>query len=154
MVGPTRKQEKGRNRRVDQRAAVKKLASVQLKAAKLIVGGINSSPGDLLDAHADLPPMHLAIDKILQKAAVHYATLPKSHPLYAQVANVKRYGHVKKHPPPLHYLMTAYKDVRQGKVEVIRPVRRKAGWKAPVTVRVAESKEEAKEWAMDEPSRV
>jgi hypothetical protein len=113
-----------------------------------------SSPGDLLDAHADLLPFHLTIDKLLQKAALRYATLPMTHPLHAQVKNVARYGHVKKHPSPLHFLMTAYKDVRQGRVEVIRAVRRKAGWKAPVRVRIASSKEEAKEWAEAEPSRV
>jgi ribonuclease HI len=150
----TRQREKGTNRRGDRRVAVKKLGSIQLKAARLIVGGMASSPGDLLDAHADLPPIHLTIDRLLQKAAVRYATLPKTHPLHAQIANVARYGHVKKHPSPLHFLMTAYKDVRQGKVETIRPVRRKAGWKAPVEVRVAASKEEAKEWALAETSRV
>jgi hypothetical protein len=50
--------------------------------------------------------------------------------------------------------MTVYKNVWQGRVEVIRPVRRKAGWEAPVEVRVAESKEQAKEWALAETSRV
>jgi hypothetical protein len=153
-LAPTRQREKGLNRRGDGRAAVKKMASIQLKAAKLIVGGMSSSPGDLLDAHADLPPIHLTVDRLLQKAAVRYATLPATHPLHKQITNVARYGHVKKHPSPLHFLMTAYKDVRQGKVEVIRPVRRRAGWEAPVEVRVAGSKEEAKENTLAETSRV
>ncbi|KAJ7780701.1 hypothetical protein DFH07DRAFT_729258, partial [Mycena maculata] len=60
---PRQQREKGMNRRKDGRAIVKKLASVQLKAARLIVGGMASSPGDMADAHADLPPMNLAIDR-------------------------------------------------------------------------------------------
>ncbi|KAJ7676125.1 hypothetical protein B0H17DRAFT_850223, partial [Mycena rosella] len=38
---------------------VKRLTLVQLQATRLIVGGIVSSPGDMLDVHADLPPMNL-----------------------------------------------------------------------------------------------
>ncbi|KAF7346431.1 RNA-directed DNA polymerase from transposon X-element [Mycena sanguinolenta] len=151
---PTRQRVQGANRKRDTRAAVKKLASIQLKAARLIVGGMASSPGDLLDAHADLLPMNLAVDKILQKAALRYATLPRTHPLHDAVAKVVRYGHVKKHPSPLHFLMTAYKDVRQGLVEEIPAVRMEPKWRAPLEVRVAESKEEAKEAALKETARV
>ncbi|KAJ7118339.1 hypothetical protein C8R44DRAFT_576694, partial [Mycena epipterygia] len=134
-------------------AVVKKFRSIQLKAARMIVGGMISSPGDLLDAHADLPPMHLAIDRHLQKAALRYATLLETHPLHAAVQNACK-RHVKKYPHPLHFLMNAFKDVKQDLVETIPAVRRKSGWKAPVDVRVASSKEEAKEWAMGEPERV
>ncbi|KAF7373394.1 RNA-directed DNA polymerase from transposon X-element [Mycena sanguinolenta] len=150
-LAPTYQRDLGANRRRDTRAPVKKLASIQLRAARLMLGGMVSSPGDLLDAHADLLPMNLAVDKILQKAAVRYATLPPTHPLHAAVANVARYGHVKKHPSPLHFLMTAYKNVRQDLVEKIPAARMEV---MPVQVRVATSKEEAKEWAMAETARV
>jgi hypothetical protein len=50
--------------------------------------------------------------------------------------------------------MNAYTDVRQGLVEVIPAVRRRAGWKVPVDVRVAETKEEVKKWAEEETLRV
>ncbi|KAJ7712976.1 hypothetical protein DFH07DRAFT_690708, partial [Mycena maculata] len=133
---------------------VKKLGSIQLRAARLMVGGMFSSPGDLLDAHADLPPLHLAIDKHLQKAALRYATLPATHPLYAEIRDVERRGHVKKHPSPLHFLMNSYMDVSQVTVEKIPAVRRRAESVAPVDVCVAASKEEAKEWALGESARV
>ncbi|KAJ7029315.1 hypothetical protein C8F04DRAFT_928205, partial [Mycena alexandri] len=151
---PTAQRERGLNRKRDGRAVVKRLTSIQLKAGRLIVGGMVSSPGDLVNAHADLLPMHLLIDKLLHKAALRYATLPPTHPLHAAVKNVERYGHVKCHPSPLHFLMAAYKDVRQNLVEEIPGVRAKATWEAPVDVRVAASKEEAKEWAMAETSKV
>ncbi|KAJ7731969.1 hypothetical protein B0H16DRAFT_1468767 [Mycena metata] len=133
---------------------VKKLASIQLKAGRLIISGMVSSPADLVDVHADLMPMHLVVDKLLQRAALRYASLPTTHPLHAAVRNVQQYGHMKKHPSPLHFLMTAYKDVRQGLVEVIPSARASAKGEAPVDVRVADSKEEAKERALAETSRV
>jgi hypothetical protein len=74
--------------------------------------------------------------------------------LYAVVANAERYGHVKRHPSPLHFLMSAYADVKQSWVEEIPAVRASARWVAPVDVRVASSKEEAKEWALAEAARV
>ncbi|KAJ7198264.1 hypothetical protein GGX14DRAFT_305650, partial [Mycena pura] len=62
-LAPVRQRTRGENRRRDGRAVMVKLASVQLRAARLIVGGMSSSPGDLTGAHADLLPMHLAVDK-------------------------------------------------------------------------------------------
>ncbi|KAJ7173825.1 hypothetical protein C8R46DRAFT_824225, partial [Mycena filopes] len=146
FLAPIHQRERGKNRKRDGRAIVKKLTSIQLRAARLIVGGMVLSPGDLLDAHADLLPMHLAIDRQLQKAP--------THPLHAAVSNVERYGHVKKHPSPLHLLMNSYVDVQQNKVEEIPAVRKKAGWRARVEVRVAASKDEAKELALAETARV
>jgi hypothetical protein len=153
-LAPVHQHERGANRKKDGRGIIKKMASIQLKAARMIVGGMVSSPGDMLDAHADLTPINLAVDRHLQKAALRYATLPPTHPLYMAVANAERYGHVKKHPSPLHFLMSAYTDVRQSFVEEIPAVRASARWVAPVEVRVASSKEEAKEWALAEAARV
>jgi hypothetical protein len=147
-LAPVYQRDRGANRQKDTHAPVRKLASIQLKAARLMVGGMVSSPGNLLNTHADLLPMNLVIDKLLQKAALCYVTLPPTHPLYDAVANVTRFGHVKKHPSLLHFLMTAYADVRQGAVEQIPAVRARASWEAPLDVRVASSKEEVKDLAM------
>ncbi|KAJ7105576.1 hypothetical protein C8R44DRAFT_745739 [Mycena epipterygia] len=56
------------------RMAVKKLKSIQVTAARMIVGGMVSSPGDLLDTHVDLSLMHLAIDCHLQKDALRMSS--------------------------------------------------------------------------------
>ncbi|KAJ6586357.1 hypothetical protein DFH09DRAFT_910859, partial [Mycena vulgaris] len=153
FLAPIHQRQRGGNQRHNGRVIVKKMRTIQLRAARMIVSGMASSLGDMLDAHADLTPMHLVIDKHLQKAALRYATLPKTHPLYEAVRNAGK-QHVKRHPHPLHFLMNAYRDVKQHLVETIPATRRMAGWKAPVDVHVASSKEEAKEWAMAEPSRV
>ncbi|KAJ6469934.1 hypothetical protein C8R45DRAFT_837005, partial [Mycena sanguinolenta] len=55
-LAPCHQRDPGANRWKDTRAAVKKLASIQLRAARLAVGGMVSLPGDLLNAHADLLP--------------------------------------------------------------------------------------------------
>ncbi|KAJ7213551.1 hypothetical protein GGX14DRAFT_298911, partial [Mycena pura] len=102
-LAPVQQRERGANRRHDGRAVVKKLASVQLWAARMIVGGMAS----ILYAHADLLPMHLVVDKLLQKAALRYAMLPPTHPLHKAVRNAGL-RHVKRHPHPLHFLMNAY----------------------------------------------
>ncbi|KAJ7706967.1 hypothetical protein B0H17DRAFT_863850, partial [Mycena rosella] len=54
---------RGANRRQNGRGVMKKLGSVQLRAARLIVGGMVSSPGNIRNAHTDLIPIHLAVDK-------------------------------------------------------------------------------------------
>ncbi|KAJ7641360.1 hypothetical protein FB45DRAFT_686638, partial [Roridomyces roridus] len=84
-LAPVRQRVSGENRRRDGRAAMKKLTSIQMKAARMIAGGMVSSPADLLDAHADLLPINLVVDKILHRAAVRYASIPESHPLHEEV---------------------------------------------------------------------
>jgi hypothetical protein len=86
-----------------------------------MLGAMASLPGDLVNTHTD--PMPLVMDKLLQKAATHYATMPKTHPLHAAVCNATCYRHVKKHPSPLHFLMNTYTNVQQGLVEVIPAAR-------------------------------
>ncbi|KAJ7105069.1 hypothetical protein C8R43DRAFT_822879, partial [Mycena crocata] len=63
FLAPVYQRTRGANQQKDTRAIVKKLGSIQLRAARLMVGGMVSSPGDMLNAHADLPPIHLAIDR-------------------------------------------------------------------------------------------
>jgi hypothetical protein len=141
FLAPVHQRRRGENRVRDNRGIVKKLRSIQRRVAIMIVGGMTSSPGDILDVHADLPPIHLAIDRHLHKAALRYASLPNTHPLHKAVANASK-RHVKKHPSPLHFLMNAYPNVRQGHVEMVVAVRKTAAWKPRVDVRVASSKEE------------
>ena len=51
-------------------AALNKLASIQRRAAILIVGGMCTSPTDMLDIHANLLPFHLLVDKVWFQAAL------------------------------------------------------------------------------------
>ncbi|KAJ7325894.1 hypothetical protein DFH08DRAFT_816966 [Mycena albidolilacea] len=129
------------------------LYRAELKAGQLMLGAMALSPGNLVNAQANLLTMLLVIDKFLQKATTCYATMPKTHPLHATVCNATHYRHVKKHLSPLHFLMNTYTNVKQGVVEVILAARRRAGWKAPVDVCVAEMRDEAKKWVEEETSK-
>ncbi|KZP04257.1 hypothetical protein FIBSPDRAFT_671951, partial [Athelia psychrophila] len=60
-------------------AAAAALSRVQRTAALHITGGMRTSPTDLLNAHADLLPMELLIDKWCHREALRLASLPATH---------------------------------------------------------------------------
>ena len=66
-------------------AALGKLATIQRSAALMIVGGLCTSPNDLLDMHANLLPFHLLVNKVQYQVALRLATLPSTHPLHKPV---------------------------------------------------------------------
>jgi ribonuclease HI len=105
---------------------------------------MSSSPADALDAHAHLLPVHLLIDKILHRAALRFATLPPTHLLYEAVKNAAL-RHVKRHPTPLHYLLNNYPGLKPHLVETIAATRMKPTWTPNLAIRVANTKEKAKE---------
>ena len=89
-------------------AALNKLATIQKSAAISIVGGLQTSPNDMLDMHANLLPFHLMVDKVCFQAAVRLAMLPSMHPLFKAVKHAAQIF-VKKHHSPLHELMHKFK---------------------------------------------
>ena len=137
----------------DNRAVVKQIATVQRRAALMITGGMASSPADALDAHANLLPVPLLIDRVLQRAALHFATLPSTHPLYDAVKNASR-RHVKRHPTPLHYLMNNYSGVKPHLFETITAVCMAPTWVPNLAVRIAATRETAKDEDSTERARV
>lgn len=58
---------------------IKKLARVQREAAIMITGAMRSTATDILDAHANILPFHLMVEKVICNAATRLATLPKTH---------------------------------------------------------------------------
>ena len=103
-----------------------------------------SSPANALDAHAHLLPVHLLIDKVLYRAALRFTTLPPTHPLYEPVKNAAL-RHVKRHPTPLHYLLNNYPGLKPHLVETIAATRMKPTWTPNLAIRVADTKQRAKE---------
>lgn len=73
-----------------------KLASIQGQAAVVITGGMRTSPRDAAEAHVDIIPFSLLVDKVRQQAAARLATMPGTHPLHkavksAAARNIKRH---------------------------------------------------------------
>ena len=72
------------------------LEKAQHLATTAITGTMRSAPTDLLDAHAGLLPMELALKKACHRAMLRVLTLPQSHPLHWIIKRAKR------HPPEKH----------------------------------------------------
>ncbi|KAJ7032162.1 hypothetical protein C8F04DRAFT_959338, partial [Mycena alexandri] len=68
-----------------QRGFMKKLRTIQRRAALAITGALSSTPTDVLDAYANLLPVAHLVDKVRFGAALRLATLAPSHPLHEAV---------------------------------------------------------------------
>lgn len=129
-----------------------KLARVQ-RQALLMLGPLRTTATDTLEAHANLLPFHLLVEKERHKALVRLATLPESHPIHHHLARAYQVP-VKRHRSPLHQLVAAYRGVRPGVVEVIKPVTRGPKWKPEFDTRIDGDKEAAIERARQDTAEV
>ena len=62
-----------------------KLKSAQRRAVITMLGAMRTTAGDVLNAHAFLPPPHLLFLKVLTRIATRLVSLPDSHPLHKPV---------------------------------------------------------------------
>ena len=85
----------------------KRLTTLQRAAAIAITGGLCTSLTDALDAHANLLPTDLILDKWCHQAAVHLASLPPEHPLHKPIKQSTSRC-IKRHHAPIHTLMQAH----------------------------------------------
>jgi hypothetical protein len=86
---------------------------------KEIVGGMKSTPTDLLDAHAGLLPVELMLLRICHRAAVRLCTLPDTHPLHPLVRASHR-SRNEKHRDPIKNTLRIFK-LNPRKFEPIAP---------------------------------
>jgi ribonuclease HI len=120
-----------------------KLGRVQRMATIHITGGLRSSPSDLLDAHADILPIELLIDKYCHREALRLAALPPSHPLAPHVKKAAR-RKPRRHPSPLHDILHAY-NIDPPSIEKIAATRLSPQWHSPLHIRIAPSVSKAVE---------
>ncbi|RPD63972.1 hypothetical protein L227DRAFT_496792, partial [Lentinus tigrinus ALCF2SS1-6] len=136
----------------------RRLAAVQRQALLAMTGALRSAPTDTLEAHAQILPFDLLIDKLCHCAAVRLCTLPDTHPLAPHVQRAgKRY--VKSHRSAIHELLDAYKPWLDYKnTERIRPARRHPQWKPHHRTYILDDREAAAAdddwWARDGALRV
>lgn len=120
--------------------AIKKLGRVQRQALLVMTGGMRTTATDVMEAHADVLPFPLLVDKLCQRAAVRLCTLPKSHPLSPHVSTAKR-RFVKFHRSALHELLHAYEATADpARMEKILPCRRHPRWTPKHSIEVEDSK--------------
>ena len=84
------------------------LGRVQRMAAILISGALHSAPTDMLNYLCDLPPFPLLACKLVFRAFMCLATLPKTHPLYT-VASGLQDIRIKKHCTPIQHMQHYFK---------------------------------------------
>ena len=117
---------------------MKKMESVQRKAAIQATGALRSTPSDLLFAHADMPPLAYHIKQICQNSALRIATLLEEHPLH-KIARRSSKICPKRHPSPLHSIFRAAKVVTDD-IETIDTLRRHPSWNPPIPFKVEPTK--------------
>jgi hypothetical protein len=95
-------------------------------AAIHVTGAMRTTATDVLDAHADLLPTDLLINKHCFREALRLTTLPKHHPLHGHVKSAAKHK-PRKHPSPLHKIMHAY-SLNPTTIETIAPVQHAPNW--------------------------
>ena len=137
-VDPNRME--ARRRRGGQ-AILSKMASIQRKAAISITGAMNTTAGDVAEAHAGLIPISLYVSMAQHRAALRLATLPPTHPLSKVVKNA-RARRIKKHPTRIHDLIWTF-DLDPSRIEKIEATRYDIGSKAAMEMGICNTGEEA-----------
>jgi ribonuclease HI len=118
-----------------------RLTSIQRIAALSITGAMRTSPTDSLEAHANLLPIPILMQKICHCATVRLASLPQTHPLHRKLCWIANHN-VRHHRSSLHNLLHTFR-VFPNNIETIDPTRivptRTKAWKT----RIAKTKQSA-----------
>jgi len=119
----------------------KKMQSAQRRAAITMLGAMRTTAGDVLDAHAYLPPPHLLFLKALIRSATRLVTLPDCHPLHQPVQQAVKRA-VKRHRSPLHTLFLTT-GVKPRPYETILPARRRRNYRMLARVKIEADRDTA-----------
>ncbi|PSR77856.1 hypothetical protein PHLCEN_2v7677 [Hermanssonia centrifuga] len=118
-----------------------RLSKVHRQALLMITGGMRTTATDTMEAHSNVLPFHLLINKMCHQATVRLCTLPLTHPLAKPIQKASR-RYVKRHRSALHELFQLYR-LSPEHVETLTPARYPSRWNPHITLEIAENKEEA-----------
>ena len=119
----------------------KSLQSIQGTAARYITGGICGTAYNVLEAHANLPPVDLLFCKVQLRAASRICTLPSRHPLHS-IACCTAARFVQSHHSPLHYLFVTT-GLNSKSTETIDPVHQHPNYKPGLKTTIEPNKDSA-----------
>jgi ribonuclease HI len=108
---PTSKPEQAAKSDTNRRFT-KRLSTIQRAGTLAVVGGLRTSPTDVLCTHADILPAHLELEKVYHRVAARMATLPHSHPITKMYQKSSK-RRVKRHRAPLHQLTSTYNIIHE-----------------------------------------
>ena len=101
-------------------ATLRNLQKTQCIAMLAITGMLRTSPNDLVDIHANLFPIDLALTKSCHNAIMCYHTLPHTHPLHPILSEHKNNPRPP-HPSPLLKLIMLF-QTSNITLEIITPI--------------------------------
>jgi ribonuclease HI len=117
------------------------MASAQRRATINMLGAMRTTAGDVLNAHAHIPPPHLLFLKSLTRSATRLLSLPENHPLHKPVQRSVKHQ-PKRHKSPLHQLFHTT-EVKPKKYELILPTRRRRNYNTLANVHIEDNRETA-----------
>jgi ribonuclease HI len=120
---------------------VRKLDTIQRKAARQATGALRTTPSDLLFAHADMAPMKWLLKSHCERAAIRLATVDARHPLH-RIIHKAAGSYPKKHAAPLHDILH-YSKIPPFGIETIDRRPRHPNWKPPFQLEIAQSSDDA-----------
>src|SRR6266481_4538462 len=119
-----------------------RLVSVQRISTIAVTGALCTSATDVLELHANLPPIELLMHKICHRATLQLATLPECHPLH-KIVRQCAHRDVKRHCSPLHQLLHTF-TVCPGEVETVTPAVRPPNKENSFCTRIASTSDESR----------
>jgi hypothetical protein len=131
----------GKTRRKGSVGALRELEKVQRIAALAINGALRSTAGDTLDAHANLMPVDLMLEKVCYRGLVRACTLPDTHPLRELVRDYSD-NPARAQPAPLHNLIKIFNVVPQH-IETILPPTRLPAHRNVFDIEIADNRDDS-----------
>ena len=137
---PHKRNEQSKNRSGSVKF-VTKLISAQRRAVITMLGAMRTTAGDVLNAHAHLPPPQLLFLKSLIRSATRLVTLPDYHPLHGPTNRAIKKP-VKRHRSPLHLLLSTT-GVQRKQYETIHSARRRRNYRLLGDIHIDDDREVA-----------
>lgn len=119
----------------------KLLWTIQGTATRNITGSIRGSAYDMLEVHANTPPIDLLFCHVQFRAALWICSLPPHHPLDL-VASKATSCFINKHRSPLHYLFYTT-SLHPQYTETIDPTRHHSTYKPSLSTTISTCKDDA-----------
>jgi len=118
------------------------MGKLQRIASLAIVGGMKSTPTDLLDAHAGLLPIELTLLRFCHRAAIRLCTLPPAHPLYLLVRGAHQ-SRSEKHEDPIKAALRIF-ELDPRKFETITPDTTPPAYFSHIKTTISKTREDSK----------
>jgi hypothetical protein len=131
----------GHRRSTGSVGVLRQMVKLQRLASLSIVGGMKSTPTDLLDAHTGLLPIELTLLRLCHRAAVRKCTLPQVHPLHPLVRTA-HHLRTDKHLDPITSALRIFK-LDPSKFETIKPDTTPHSYFSRVKTTISKTREES-----------